>query len=149
MQPLAFPAYDFRFKSNENKTSIFDPIRKKFVHFTPEEWVRQHCIRFLLEDRKIPASLMNVEKQLRIHGIQKRYDIVVYRPNGAIALLVECKAPTIALNQDTFDQIARYNLALNASYLMLTNGLQHIYCTLDYQEETYHFLREIPQYTLL
>ncbi len=149
MQRLNFPPYNFRFKSNKNKTAIFDPIRKKFVHFTPEEWVRQHCIRYMLEALKIPQSLINVEKQLKIHDINKRYDIVVFSPNGSIVLLVECKAPSIPITQTTFDQIARYNLALDAKYLMLTNGLDHIYCTLDYQNETYSFLREIPQYPLL
>src|SRR5690606_35574179 len=128
MQQLHFPSYDFRFKSSENKISIFDPIRKKFVVCTPEEWVRQHVIQFLMVEKKTPRSLINVEKLLLVHQMQKRYVVVVYRPDGSIYLLVECKAPQVEITQNTFDQIARYNLSLQATYLMVTNGLQHYFC---------------------
>ena len=90
MQALNFPTYEFRFKSNENKRYIFDIIRKKFVMLTPEEWVRQHVVRFLLQDRGYPQSLMNVEKRIQVNHLTKRYDIVIYRPDGSIFLVVEC-----------------------------------------------------------
>ena len=146
MQDLNFPKYSFRFKNSENKVSIFDSIRKKFVILQPEEWVRQHGIQYLIEEKGYPKSLINVEKELTINTLKKRYDIVVFNPDGSIHLIVECKAPRININQDTFDQIARYNLELNASYLMVTNGLNHYYCQMDFENERYQFLKDIPGY---
>ena len=121
MQTLNFPTYEFRFKNNENKRYIFDMIRKKFVVLTPEEWVRQHVVHF-------------------------RYDIVIYRPDGSIFLVVECKAPQVAITQEVFDQIARYNLTLKSENLMVTNGLQHIFYQIDYHRKAYIFLRELPYF---
>ena len=146
MQALNFPKYSFRFKNKENKVSIFDAIRKKFVVLQPEEWVRQHCIRYLIEEKGFPKSLINVEKELIINNLKKRYDIVVFNPDGSIHLIIECKAPSIEINQTTFDQIARYNLKLNAMYLMVTNGLFHYYCQMDFKNERYIFLKNIPDY---
>ncbi len=147
MQKLNFPSYSFRFKNNQNKIAVFDDLRKKFVILTPEEWVRQHCVKFLQEEKKYPLSHINVEKQLKIAGLTKRYDIVIFEPEGGIQIIVECKAPSVKITQDTFDQIARYNLSLNANYLMVTNGLQHFFCRLDYDNENYIFLKELPEYT--
>lgn len=147
MQELNFPQFSFRFKSNENKVSIFDVIRKKFVVLQPEEWVRQHCVKYLIEVKKYPKSLINVEKELKINTLSKRYDIVVYNPDGSIQLIVECKSHKIKIDQNTFDQIARYNLTLNASYLMVTNGINHYYCVMDKHNQRYKFLRDIPAYT--
>ena len=146
MHSLNFPPYKFRFKSSENKIAVFDELRKKFVFLTPEEWVRQHVVQFLLKEKKIPKSLLNVEKQLKLHGLVKRYDIIAYNPDGTIYLVVECKAASIPITQETFDQIARYNLALNASYLMVTNGIDHYFCQLDYEAEKYRFLEELPEW---
>ncbi len=144
---LNFPAYTFRFKSKENKNYIFDPIRKKFMVLQPEEWVRQHIVQFLIQKKKYPISLINVEKLLKVNGLNKRYDIVVYNSDGTIHLLVECKAPKIPITQTTFDQIARYNLSMNATYLMISNGLQHFYCKMNFEEEKYTFLQEIPDFS--
>ncbi|OAB78611.1 type I restriction enzyme HsdR N-terminal domain-containing protein [Cochleicola gelatinilyticus] len=144
MLKLNFPEYQFRFKSNENKPLIFDVIRKKFVVLTPEEWVRQHTLQFLLSEKKYPASLINVEKQLQLHNTIKRYDIVVYNNDGSIHLIVECKRPKVSITQHTFDQIARYNLTLDATYLMVTNGIEHYYCQMDMEAERYIFLKELP-----
>ena len=146
LQTLNFPKYPFRFKNSENKVSIFDAIRNKFVILQPEEWVRQHCIQFLIHEKKYPKSLINIEKELTINDIKKRYDIVVFNPNGSIQLIVECKAPDVPLNQSVFDQISQYNLILNASYLMVTNGINHYYCVMDFEQEHYKFLKEIPNY---
>lgn len=147
MQELNFPKFSFRFKNSENKISIFDDIRKKFVLLQPEEWVRQHCVSYLIEEKKYPKSLINVEKELIINTLKKRYDIVVYNNDGSIHLIVECKAPKITINQEVFDQIARYNLELNATYLMLTNGLKHYYCQMDFENERYQFLKDIPDFS--
>ncbi len=144
MQQLNFPAYGFRFKSSENKISIFDPIRKKFIILTPEEWVRQHVVQFLMVEKKFSKSLINVEKVLLLNEMKKRYDVVVFNPDGSIHLIVECKSPNIEITQETFDQIARYNLSLNATYLMVTNGLQHYFCQMDYEKQAYVFLKDLP-----
>ncbi len=146
MQQLNFPTYTFRFKNSENKLSIFDDIRKKFIVLTPEEWVRQHCINFLIVEKQYPKSLINIEKELLINGRKKRYDIVVYNSDGSIKILIECKAPKVPITQQTFDQIAQYNLILDAAFLMVTNGLHHYYCKMDYQNKCYQFLKEIPNY---
>ena len=121
-------------------------IRKKFIILQPEEWVRQHCVHYLIDFKKYPKSLINVEKELTINGLKKRYDIVIFKPNGSIFMIVECKAPKITINQSTFDQIAQYNMALNADYLMVTNGLNHYYCNMDFDAEKYSFLQDIPNY---
>tara|TARA_R110002073_G_scaffold138424_2_gene288040 strand:+ start:10994 stop:11440 length:447 start_codon:yes stop_codon:yes gene_type:complete len=148
VQKINFPTYTFRFKNSENKPYIFDGIRKKFVVLQPEEWVRQHCVQYLINEKKYPKSLINVEKELKINNLKKRYDIVVFNSDGSIHLIVECKAPKITIDQSTFDQIARYNLALNATFLMVTNGLNHYYCSIDFEEERYQFLKDIPPYSL-
>jgi hypothetical protein len=145
MLKLNFPDYSFRFKSNENKPLIFDEIRKKFVVLEPEEWVRQHVVQFLISEKKYPKSHINVEKLIKLNKTSKRYDIVVFNSDGSIHLLVECKAPKVKITQNTFDQIARYNMVLNATYLMITNGLEHYYCKVDAENERYSFLEEIPE----
>lgn len=144
MRDLNFPKFQFRFKISENKRFIFDDIRKKYVLATPEEWVRQHVVQFLIQVKKYPQSYINVEKLVKINNINKRYDVVVFAPDGKIFLLVECKEPNIGITQPVFDQIARYNLSLNAQFLMVTNGLDHYYCKLDYENEKYQFLTDLP-----
>jgi hypothetical protein len=146
MQKLNFSNYQFRFKNTENKISIFDEIRKKFVILTPEEWVRQHVIQFLIQEKGYPKHLIAVEKQLKINDLIKRFDVLVYDNQAKPLLLVECKAPKIAINQAVFDQIAQYNMKVNAAYLMLTNGLNHYYCLMDAQVEKYEFLAELPDF---
>ncbi|HQV34914.1 MAG TPA: type I restriction enzyme HsdR N-terminal domain-containing protein [Flavobacterium sp.] len=148
MQKLNFSDYSFRFKNSENKVSVFDEIRKKFIVLTPEEWVRIHVVQYLIQEKNYPKSLINVEKLIKINTISKRYDIVVYQPNGEIFLLIECKKPDVSINQLVFDQIARYNLTLKAKYLMVTNGLNHYFCQMDFEQERYVFLKDIPDYEL-
>ncbi|CAM3856292.1 MULTISPECIES: type I restriction enzyme HsdR N-terminal domain-containing protein [Flavobacterium] len=146
MQQLNFPSYSFRFKNSKNKPYIFDEIRKKFVVLTPEEWVRQHVVRYLIDDKKYSKSFINVEKLVKVNGINKRYDIVVFDSKGNIFLLIECKAPEVPISQKTFDQIAQYNLVLKASYLMVTNGLNHYFCQMDFENEKYSFLSALPDF---
>ncbi|MDB2493319.1 type I restriction enzyme HsdR N-terminal domain-containing protein [Flavobacteriaceae bacterium] len=146
MQNLNFPTYSFRFKNSENNTHIFDVIRKKFVVLQPEEWVRQHCVQYLIQEKNYPISLINVEKVILINGLKKRYDIVVFNPDGSLAVVVECKAPKVQISQSVFDQIARYNLTLKASYLMVTNGLNHYFCTMNHHLESFEFLETLPNY---
>ncbi|MFJ1329458.1 type I restriction enzyme HsdR N-terminal domain-containing protein [Capnocytophaga canimorsus] len=146
MQKLNFYPYQFRFKNSENKTLIFDEIRKKFVVLQPEEWVRQHVVQFLIQEKGFPKSLINVEKELVINGLKKRYDIVVYKNTGEILLVVECKAPDILINQKVFDQVFRYNLSLQASVLMVTNGLEHYYAMIDYNSNKLLFMESLPDH---
>ena len=146
MQELNFPSYAFKLKSSENKTLIFDIIRKKYVILTPEEWVRQHVVHFLLKEKSYPISLSAVEKQIKINKRVKRTDIVVYNKQGTPEILIECKAPNIKITQTTFDQIARYNLTANSNYLMVTNGLAHYICQIDKNNKTYIFLEDFPSY---
>ena len=144
MQKLNYPSYTFKLKTNENKTLIFDIVRKKYVTLTPEEWVRQHTIHYLFKEKNYPISLMAVERQLKIRTLRKRIDIVSYTNDGIPFLIVECKAPSVQISQDTFDQIARYNLKLEAQILMVTNGISHYYCVMNHKKQAYEFLSELP-----
>ena len=144
MQKLNYPSYTFKLKTNENKTLIFDIVRKKYVTLTPEEWVRQNTIHYLFKEKNYPISLMAVEKQLKIRTLRKRIDIVSYTNDGIPFLIVECKAPSVQISQDTFDQIARYNLKLEAQILMVTNGISHYYCVMNHKKQAYEFLSELP-----
>ena len=146
MIDLSFPNYEFRIKNKHNKKYIFDQIRKKFVLLTSEEWVRQHCIMFLINDKKIPKGLINVEKKIKINSLTKRYDIIVYKSNGSVFLLVECKSPDIIINQKTFNQIAIYNYEVVSDFLMVTNGIQNYYCSIDYSNQCYKFVKDFPKY---
>lgn len=146
MQKLNFPQYTFRIKSNENKLFIFDFIRKKEVVLTPEEWVRQHFLMFLVHEKKYPASLIAVEKKLTLNSLTKRTDIVVYNTLAQPEIIIECKSPDINISQEVFDQIARYNMQLNANYLIVTNGLAHYFCIINKQKDGYQFLKDIPDY---
>ncbi|SEE43611.1 type I restriction enzyme HsdR N-terminal domain-containing protein [Polaribacter dokdonensis] len=146
MQKLNLPKYNFKLKNSENKVLIFDNLRKKYLVLTPEEWVRQHFVQYLIDEKRYPASLIALEKQLVINNRKKRTDVLIFNKNGTPEIIVECKAPSIKITQDTFDQIARYNLKLNAHYLIVTNGLQHYYCKMDFENETYIFLKDIPSY---
>jgi len=143
---LNLPAYNYKLKSSENKIYIFDVIRKKYVMLTPEEWVRQHVVHYLIDEKGYPKSLINVEKQLVINNLKKRTDIVIFSKTGKPYIIVECKAPTVRITQKTFDQIARYNLKLEAKYLMLSNGLSHYFAALDTKNESFIFLKEIPKH---
>ncbi len=146
MEKLNLPSYPLKIKNSEKHYLIFDEIRKKYIVLTPEEWVRQHYIHFLLKEKKYPISLIAVEKQFTVNNLKKRSDILIFSSSGTPDIIVECKAPKVKITQDTFDQIARYNLKLNANYLVVTNGLEHYYCKLDTENETYIFLPELPEY---
>ena len=146
METLNLPSYNFNIKLEGQRKLIFDSIRKKYVVLTPEEWVRQHIVHYLITEKETPISLIAVEKQLTINTLIKRFDILVFNKKGLPQLIIECKAPSIKITQETFDQIARYNLKLNTNYLMVTNGLQHYFCKLDHENKQYKFLKDIPNY---
>lgn len=146
---LNFPDYEFKLqRSSDERQSlkIFDIIRKKFVSLTPEEWVRQHLLHFLVNERKFPQSLVSVEKKLLINNLEKRTDVVIYSSSLKPILLAECKSPKIPLTQAVFDQAARYNMTLNVGYFLITNGLESFICRIDHANQGYSFLNEIPTY---
>ena len=147
MEQLNFKRYPISIKIKENKRYIFDVVRKKDILLTPEEWVRQHCLHFLISEKKYPKSLINVEKKIQVFGQVKRFDIAVFTPNGHVNILMECKAPDVSINQTTFDQIAQYNLKMNSTFLMVSNGIQHLYCRINEDRTAYEFLHELPTYT--
>ena len=146
MDKLNLPEYDFRIRSDDGKQMIFDSIRKKFVALTPEEWVRQNFIEFLKKEKKYPETLMSVEKQIMVNGNQRRFDLLIYRRGGQAHLIAEFKAPSVKIAQDTFDQVVRYNMALRVEKVIVSNGLQHFACQIDYTNNSYAFLREIPEF---
>ena len=146
MYELNLPTFDFRLKKENSVVFIFDVIRKKFVKLTPEEWVRQHIVHFLLEQKHYPASLMNVEVGMEIQTMRRRADIVCYESDGGVRLITECKAPEVKITQTVFEQIAQYNMCLKAKYLLVTNGLEHFVCEINAEQKTYTFLQDIPPY---
>ncbi len=119
------------------------------VSLTPEEWVRQHVISYLIDIKGFPGQLLGVEKKLTVNGLTKRFDIVAFWNSGIPLLLIECKAPHIVVSQKTFDQAARYNMTLNASFFLITNGLRHYCCRMDAQQGLYEFIEEIPEYAMM
>lgn len=128
---------------------IFDLLRQRFVSLTPEEWVRQNFVSFLINEKAFPMALMGNEISLVQNGIKRRCDTLVAAKDGSTLAIVEYKAPTITISQSTFDQIVRYNMVLRAKCLMVSNGLEHYCCIIDYEHNTYHFLQEIPSYPTL
>lgn len=146
MIKLNLPTYKFKLSKKGSKIYIFDTIRKKNIFLTPEEWVRQHYVQFLINEQGYPISLIAVEKEISVNTLKKRFDILVFNNKGTHELIVECKAPKVKITQKTFDQIARYNLTLNAKYLIVTNGLEHYFCTMDFENKKYIFLENCPMY---
>lgn len=146
MLKLSFPNYEFRLKKIDEKRFIFDEIRKKYIELTAEEWVRQNCIKFLINEKKYKSQLIAVEKKIILNNLTKRFDIIAYDNNGDPNLLVECKAPNIDIRQETFDQILSYNRVINSKYLMITNGIIHYYCKIDNIDNKINFLKDIPNY---
>ena len=145
---LNLPSYSFNVKAKPNGNKvIFDVLRRRFVSLTPEEWVRQHFVRFLIEEKGFPAALMANEVSLTQNGIKRRCDTLVADATGNPLVIVEYKAPHVEISQDTFDQIVRYNMVLRARYLIVSNGLNHYCCRINYEDDSYAFLTEIPIYS--
>ncbi|MBL7967948.1 MAG: type I restriction enzyme HsdR N-terminal domain-containing protein [Prolixibacteraceae bacterium] len=146
MQKLNLPEYSFKTRTTEGKQYIFDSLRKKYVRLTPEEWVRQNFVQFLISEKKFAMALMAVEAGVNINNNPQRADLVVYDRSGNPVLVAEFKAPEVKISQQTFDQIVRYNMQLKVRFLIVSNGLQHYCCTIDYAENTYAFRPEIPTF---
>lgn len=146
---LNLPVYSFRTTQKEGRSFIFDGYRRRWVKLTPEEWVRQHFVRYLTEEKNFPASLMALERSLRFNQQDFRADVVVFSTSGLPLLVVECKAPEVKITQKVFDQIVRYNFNFQVDFLIVTNGLSHFCCHIDKINQTYEFLKEIPDYNML
>ena len=145
---LNLPTYTFNIKAKPNGSKvIFDTLRRRFVTLTPEEWVRQHFVCFLVDEKGFPAALMANEVSLTQNGIKRRCDTLVADANGNPLVIVEYKAPHVEISQNTFDQIVRYNMVLHASYLIVSNGLNHYCCRINYADDSYVFLNDIPTYS--
>jgi type I site-specific restriction endonuclease len=146
---LNLPEYEINVVERDGKRMIFDFLRRKYVALTPEEWVRQHFTHFLVSQKGYPKTLLANEAQLQIGDKHLRCDTVLYNKEMQPLMIVEYKAPQIQLQQKTFDQIAAYNLLLHADFLIVSNGLQHYCCQMVYEQRTYRFLTEIPDYATL
>ena len=141
---IEFGNYDFRIERRKEVPFVFDVIRKKFVALTPEESVRQNWIRYLIEQMKYPRGFIAVEKKIVVNELTKRCDLIVHERSGKPFLLIECKSPDVAINQQVFDQIARYNLSLNVKYLVVSNGNTHYGALINFEERNYTFMESLP-----
>jgi hypothetical protein len=146
MQKLKLPSYSFRIVEKNNRWEIYDENRRKWIKLTPEEWVRQHFIHFLVKDKMFPKSLMAIEKKVLINGLSQRFDLLVYDRKGNPLLIAEFKSPDIQIDQTTFDQASRYNSALRAPYFLISNGMVHFVCKMDFENRTTRYLDEIPTF---
>lgn len=146
MQELNIPTFEFRYKSEDNKTYVFDEIRKRYVALTAEEWVRQNFVKMLIYQYSYPAGRIGIEKQLILNSAIKRSDIVVYTPLATPFMVVECKAPSVPLDQNVVDQIAHYNMTLKSKYLIITNGMEILGCELNYENSSYKMITQLPNY---
>ena len=146
MPQLNLPNAVLKTKLVEGTTQVFDAVRKKYLVLNPEEWVRQHFIHYLNLEKKYPLGLMGVEKMVKYNEQSTRADIVLYTNQGKPNMIVECKAPNVKITQDAFDQIAKYNFKLRVDFLVVTNGIQHFCCAMDYENDKITFLKEVPDY---
>ena len=143
MLKLNFPKFEFKLKNRDNKSFIFDIIRKKFILLTSEEWVRQHVVSYLI-NHGVSKNHIGVEKKIIVNKLTKRFDVVVFKRDGSVKLLVECKAPNIKIDQKVFDQTSIYNMNLNSEFVMTTNGLVHYFFKIDNSSKTYNFIKDFP-----
>lgn len=149
MLNLNLPSFDAKVRKIDNKLSIFDSLRRKFVALTPEEWVRQHFINFLITEKGYPQGLIANEIQINLNNQKKRCDSVIYNSTLKPLVIIEYKSPDVNITQEVFDQIARYNIVLKVEYLIVSNGMNHYCCKIDYNNQTFQYLQEIPHYNEL
>jgi hypothetical protein len=143
MQPLNLPPFEYNFKIKQEKQYIFDIIRKKYILNTPEEWVRQHFINFLISHRNYSKNLIKIESGLKYLKRKKRTDIQVYDNNGTVFMIIECKAPDVVLDKQVITQILQYHKVLQAQLLAITNGIDHYFCKINDKREI-EYLNDLP-----
>ena len=146
MQQLNLPPYELKIRETDGRRTILDILRRKYVALTPEEWVRQHFVHFLIEQKGYPATLLANEVQLNVGNKLLRADSVLYGSDLHPRMIIEYKAPTVSITQKVFDQISVYNMLLKVDYLVVSNGINHYVCKMNYENQKYFFLREIPEY---
>jgi predicted type IV restriction endonuclease len=146
MQDLNLPSAELKIKKQDGKDYVFDRLRKQYVRLTPEEYVRQHFISYLITHKHFPQNRLANEVGITLGNVKKRCDTILYDDFLQALMIVEYKAPSVQINQETFDQIARYNMSLNVPWLIVSNGLQHFCCRIDREKGEYVFLKEIPDY---
>ncbi len=146
MNKLNFPKYNFSITREGNTLFIFDEIRKKRLVLTPEEWVRQNLIKYLILEKGYPKGLISLEAGLKINSLRKRYDALIFDREKRPHILIECKAPSVKINESVFKQILTYNMEINASYMMVSNGLSHFFLKKNPEEGKFTFLSYIPGY---
>lgn len=144
---LKYPTFNVKIKHEGKKALVFDEIRKKWLVLTPEEWVRQHLINYLVTEKEVPKSLISLEKEIELNGTSKRYDAVIYNSRMTPVVLVECKAPDVDITQETAEQALRYNLLLNVKYLLLSNGLREVVLLIENGKAI--FQEELPLFDAL
>ena len=146
MQVLNLPKTELKIATKDGKQQVFDILRRKYVALTPEEWVRQHFVQFLIQQKGYPAECIGNEVSINLNGTKKRCDSVVYGQNAEPLMIVEYKAPNIEISQQVFEQISRYNIKLKVRWLIVSNGLQHYCCQINYESGSYQFVENIPTY---
>ena len=146
---LNLPLYNFKFRFDKNRQYIFDEVRKKYVVNTPEEWVRQNFLKYLVTEKSYPQSLISLEYEIKVNRLSKRCDAVIFNRKGISKMIIEFKAPDIIINQHSFDQIVRYNTKLMVPFLLVSNGLKHFCCKIDYEKNDYSYIKEIPTFDVL
>jgi hypothetical protein len=149
MQGLNLPTYSLKIKSEEGLEYVYDQFRKKYIRLTPEEWVRQNFALYLVNEKTYPASRLIIEKSLKVNNMIKRCDIIVYNDFGSPCLIVECKSPEIKIGQETFEQVSIYNIRFQVEFLIITNGIKHFCCRVDFETLNVHFIDEIPDYCMI
>jgi hypothetical protein len=146
LKPLKLPPCSLRIKEGPGSKLIYDPLRKKYVALTPEEWVRQHFVNYLITYLNYPAGLIQTEASFRLNSMLRRADILIHDRNGQPAMIVECKAPEVKISQAVFDQVINYNFSYGVKYLIITNGITHYAGRIDIAGRTFSLLDHIPDY---
>jgi hypothetical protein len=144
LKELNLPSYSFKISGDDKSEMIFDPLRKKYVKLTPEEWVRQNFLQYLIQQGHYPAGLIGVEVMFHLFKVKRRIDILIHNRSGKPVMMVECKAPEVPVTDSVFDQIVTYNMELNLPYIIVTNGLVHYICKIDHGNKSFEFLNVIP-----
>ncbi|MDD2298436.1 MAG: type I restriction enzyme HsdR N-terminal domain-containing protein [Fermentimonas sp.] len=149
MYSLNLPTYDAKIRKKSNGLEIFDPLRRKYITLTPEEWVRQNFVNYLITDKNYPASLMANEAGIKLNSLALRCDTIVYNKLLEPLMVIEYKESNVQITQQVFDQIVRYNNVLKVPYIVVSNGITHYCCRIDYENQSYEYLTEIPDYQIL
>lgn len=149
MYSLNLPTYEAKIRKNSNGLEIFDPLRRKYIALTPEEWVRQHFINYLINYKNYPSSLMANEAGIKLNSLTRRCDTVVYNNQLEPLMIIEYKESKVQITQNVFDQVVRYNTVLKVPYIVVSNGISHYCCRMNYEDQSFEYLTDIPEYQSL